>query len=169
MRTRDPRHGSAIVEFILAGLASCTLLITTVQLSMAMWHYHTIAYATHEINRYISTHGRSCSQGGNTCTITVGDIATRWKSQAVGIPSSSASLTLTSHSGTVYTCNPVANCLTDGTQWPPMAHLDNAPGRWTTVSSSYTFHSAIVLVWPGWSGRTGSITVPSTSKITMQF
>lgn len=170
MRTRNRRRGSAMVEFVLAGVAGATMLIATVQLSMAMWNYHTLAYATHETNRYISVHGRDCALAGNACTITVGNVATMFKNLAVGIPSNSAILTLTSNSGTVYTCNPVNTCLADATQWPPVAHMDNMPGRFTTVSASYTFHSAVAIVWPGaQTSRLGVITLPSTSRIVMQF
>lgn len=170
MRTRNRRRGAAMIEFALAGIAGVTMLIGTVRLSMGMWNYHTLAYATHEVNRYISVHGRSCSQGGNHCTITVGNIATLFKSLAVGIPPDSATLTLTSNSGTVYTCSPLSNCLNDTTQWPPVAHLDNAPGRFTTVTSSYTSNAAISIIWPGArSAGIGSVTFPSTSKIIMQF
>jgi Flp pilus assembly protein TadG len=170
MRFRNRRRGSAMVEFALAGIASVTMLISTVQLSIAMWNYHTLAYATHEANRYTSTHGRSCSQGGNTCTITIGQIATKFKANAIGIPPDNSVLTFTSNSGTVFTCSPLSSCLSDTTQWPPVAHMDNAPGRWTTINATYTFNSAIVWVWPGaQSSRVGAITMPSTSKILMQF
>jgi Flp pilus assembly protein TadG len=170
MRAPSARRGSAMIEFALAGIAGVTMLIATVQLSMAMWNYHTLAYATHETNRYISVHGRSCSQGGNHCTITVGNVATLFKTLAVGLPADRATLTLTSDSGVVYTCNPVNTCLSDGTQWPPVAHMDNAPGRFTTVTAGYSFNSAIAVIWPG-AGSTaiGTITLPSTSRIIMQF
>ena len=159
-----------MVEFALAGIASATLLISTVQLSLSMWNYHTLAYATHETNRYISVHGRSCTQGGNSCAINVGNIATKFKTLAVGLPPDSVTLTLTSDSGTVYTCNPLNNCLTDATQWPPVAHYDNAPGHFTTVKATYSRGSAIVMIWPGSSPtRIGRVTLPSQSKIVMQF
>lgn len=159
-----------MVEFALAGIASITLLISTVQLSISMWNYHTLAYATHETNRYISVHGRSCTQGGNSCSITVGNIATKFKTLAVGIPADTVNLTLTSHSGTVYTCSPLSTCLTDATQWPPVAHYDNAPGHYTTVQTSYTRNSILLMLWPGTRPQQiGSVTVPSQSKIVMQF
>lgn len=170
MKHRSRRRGAAMVEFALAGIASATLLISTVQLSLAMWNYHTVAYATHEANRYISVHGRSCTQGGNACSITVGNVATKFKTLAIGIPADSVTLTLTSQSGTVYTCNPLSSCLNDATQWPPVAHMDNAPGRFTTVRAAYTRNSGIVMIWPGSSPtQIGRITMPSESKIVMQF
>jgi hypothetical protein len=79
-------------------------------------------------------------------------------------------VTLTSDSGSVFTCNPVGSYLSDSTQWPPVAHMDNAPGHYTTVRAAYTLHSAIAVFWAG--GQTtniGSITLPAQSKIAMQF
>jgi Flp pilus assembly protein TadG len=170
MKQRSKKRGAAMVEFALAGIASATLLISTVQLSLSMWNYHTLAYATHETNRYISVHGRSCTQGGNSCAINVGNIATKFKTLAVGLPADSVTMTLTSHSGTAYTCNPLSSCLTDNTQWPPVAHYDNAPGHFSTVQTSYSRGSALVMIWPGSSpSRIGRVTLPSQSKIVMQF
>src|SRR5262245_631600 len=38
------QSGSAMIEFVLAGVASATMLISTVTLCYAMWNYHTLAY-----------------------------------------------------------------------------------------------------------------------------
>lgn len=168
---KNGQRGSVMVEFALAGVAGVTLLISTVQLSIAMWNYHTLAYATHETNRYISVHGLGCVTGGNSCGITVANIAAKFEALAIGIPSNSVSMTLTSDSGTTHTCNPLNTCDSDSTSWPPSAHFDNARGRNTAVAVTYTFHSAIVIIWAGGQSpdRIGSITLPSTSKITMQY
>src|SRR5947209_14120200 len=101
-RPRQQR-GSAMLEFVLAGIASATLIISIVQLGLAMWNYHTLTYAVHETNRYIASHGRSCTTGGNSCSITVGDIANKLHSYTVGIPDTNLSMTLTAQSGTVHT------------------------------------------------------------------
>jgi Flp pilus assembly protein TadG len=164
------QRGAAMVEFTIAGVAALTLMVSTVQIGLGMWNYHTLAYAVHETNRYISTHGRNCSLGGNTCTITVADIANKMINNGVGLPSGSVIMTLTSNSGTVYTCNPVSSCTSDSTQWPPIAHLDNYTGKYSQVTSTYTFNSAAVAMWYGWRGqRISSITLKSTSKIKMLF
>src|SRR5205807_7498669 len=94
-QSKKRQRGSAIIEFAIAGSAACTLMISTVQLGIAMWNYHTLAYATHETNRYNAAHGRSCTTGGNGCAITVGNIATKFKSYATGIPDSKINMTLT--------------------------------------------------------------------------
>lgn len=158
-----------MVEFAIAGIAAITLLISTVQLGIVMWNYHTLAYAVHETNRFIASHGRSCTMGGNNCAITVGAIAQKLKWNAIGLPET-LTMTLTSQSGTTYTCNPLSSCLTDSTQWPPVAHLDNNPGNSTTVTAKITLHPAIVQLWFGTPATTiTSVTLPATSKIPIVF
>lgn len=168
--SRKHQHGSALVEFVLAGIASAALMISTVQVAIAMWNYHTLAYATHETNRYIASHGRDCSLGGNTCTITVATIASKLTSSAIGLIPANMNLTLTSASGTVHSCAPVSNCSSDTTQWPPVANFDNMPPNNTTVQVSYSMNSAIVALWYGIAGsRISSITLTSQSQIPMLF
>jgi hypothetical protein len=170
MRTRNRQRGSALVELTIAGIAGITLMISTVQLALAMWNYHTMAEAIHETNRYVASHGRSCTTGGNNCAITVGDIATRLKNLAIGISDSNLNLTLTSQNGVVKFCNPISTCESDSTQWPPATNLDNTPGNNTKLTATLTVHSAIVALWYGSSGtRISSITFKSISIMPIVF
>jgi hypothetical protein len=167
---RQRQQGSGMIEFAIAGAAAITLIISIVQLGLAMWNYHTLAYAVHETNRYIASHGRSCSSGGNNCTITVANIAGKLRSYAVGVPGNRMTMTLTSQSGVVHTCNPVSSCSSDSTQWPPVAHLDNNPGNYTKISAKTTVHVAILAIWFGRTGKTASsLTLPATSNIPIVF
>ena len=75
------------------------LFISTIQLSIGMWNYHTLAYAVHETTRYVSTHGKGCTALGYTCEITVGTIASKVKTLLVGVPDGSVIVTLTTQSG----------------------------------------------------------------------
>jgi len=151
MRTcrRSHRKGSAMVEFALAGVASLSLLIMMVQLCIGLWHFHTLAYAAHESTRYISVHGRGCVTGVTTCSITVGNIATRLAADAIGLPASELNVTLTTDSGAATACNPLSSCMTDSTRWPPSSNLDNTTGKRVTVSASYVFRHAMFGIWPG--------------------
>jgi Flp pilus assembly protein TadG len=159
-----------MVEFSIAGIAVIALLISTVQIGIAMWNYHTLAYAVHETNRYISTHGRSCTTGGNNCVINVGDIANKLKSYAVGILDTNMSMTLTAQSGASYTCTTVSSCESDTTQWPPVAHGDNYVGYTSQITASETMNSMIVALWYGWSGqRIGTVTLRATSNVLIVF
>jgi hypothetical protein len=159
-----------MVEFAIAGIAAVTLLISTVQLGLVMWNYHTLAEAVHETNRYIASHGRSCTTGGNSCSITVGDIATKLKGYAIGIPDTGVSMTLTVQNGTSVTCNPLHSCLTNSTQWPPVAHFDNNPGNTTKVEARIGLAPAIIFMWFGQRATAiSSVTLPATSEIPIVF
>jgi hypothetical protein len=160
------------VEFSIAGIASVALLICTIQIGIAMWTYHSLAYAVRETNRYVSTHGRNCLTGGNGCGIYVGDVANKLKSNAVTIPDSRINMTLTSASGsTVISCSPLTTCESDtSTQWPPTSHQDNWKGQYITLTASTTMKSMIVALWCGWSGqRIDTVTLTSTSKVQILF
>ena len=78
-----------MVEFALAGVGTVLLLISTIQLAIGMWHYHSMAYAVHEATRYVSTHGAGCSKIGYSCRVSVGTIATKIKSYSRGVSGSS--------------------------------------------------------------------------------
>jgi hypothetical protein len=159
-----------MVEFVIVGIAGMALMVSTVQLGLAMWNYHTLAEAVHETNRYIASHGRSCTVGGNSCTITVGDIATRLKTLAIGIPDTGINMTLTSQSGVTKSCSPLSSYESDATQWPPNDNFDNSPGNFTTINARYAFHSSMILLWYGSSGqRIDSIGLTSTSSIPIVF
>lgn len=169
---RHRQRGVGLVEFSIAGIASITLMICTVQIGIAMWTYHSLAYAVHETNRYVSAHGRSCLTGGNGCGIYVGDVANKLKSYAPNIPDTQINMTLTSDSlNTVVTCNPISTCESDtSTQWPATSHQDNWIGKTVKLTASTTMQSMIVALWYGWSGqRISSVTLKSTSTVQVLF
>jgi hypothetical protein len=155
-----------MIEFILAGIASATLMISTVQISLAMWNYHTLAYAVHETNRYIIVHGRACSQGTNNCTITVANIVSKFQSNSIGLDASKVTLTLTPQTSTAKSCSPITACSNSSDQWPPSTNLDNYIGRYSTVKASYTTGLGIVSLWFRSKGtRIGTATFTSQSKL----
>src|SRR5258708_5592506 len=125
MRRRRQQRGSVMVEFSLAGIASITILISTFQLAMGMWNYHTLAYKVHEATRYIAVHGVGCTKYGNSCSVTVGTLAQKIDSVGVGIPSGSVNVTLTTDSGAATDCTPLSSCFTSTTVWPPSTNNDN--------------------------------------------
>ena len=169
MRNRKQR-GSAMVEFVIAGIAGITLMISTVQIALAMWHYHTLAQAVHETNRYIASHGRSCTSGGNACSITVGDVASTLRTHAIGILDNQLNMTLIPQTSAAVNCNPLRSCIGSTALWPPATNMDNAPGNYTKITASVTMPSAIVFLWYGVSGqRIGSITMRSTSSVPIVF
>jgi hypothetical protein len=166
----DRRRGSTMVEFALAGGASLALMISTIQLSLGMWNYHTLAYAIHETTRYTAVRGRGCTYPGNTCSVSVGTIANKLKANAIGIPAGSLNVTFTADSGAQITCNPLTTCYSDTTIWPPMTNHDNQIGKKITISARYTMNPVMLGIWPGQTAtRFGALTLPASSTQTIIF
>ena len=170
MRRKKQQRGSAMVEFATAGIASTFILISTFQLAMIMWNYHTMAYAIHEATRYTAVRGVNCTKPGNTCSTTVGGIATKIKTLGIGIPVGTVNVSLTTDSGAVTTCNPLSSCLSNTTVWPPSSSGDNRLDKYITISGSYQFQSALIFFWPGVGTQNfGRIGLPASSKQTIVF
>jgi hypothetical protein len=169
MRRRAQR-GSAIVEFALAGIATMVILISTFQLAWAMWNYHTMATMVHEGTRYAAVRGVGCTKAGNTCSVTIGNIATKLQQAGIGISSDSVNVTLTTDSGAATTCAPLNTCLTNTTTWPPSSSNDNRVGKLITISAAYRFRGALMFYWPG-QGVTpfGEIWLPASSTQSIIF
>jgi hypothetical protein len=149
MRRSKHQAGATLIEFVLAGIPSIFLLISIFQMSMAMWNYHTVASAVKDTARYVSVKGRGCTVTGNTCSITVGDIAHKMARAAIGLPPERISATLTTQSGQTRVCNPLNSCYSDATVWPPASNYDNAPQSAVKISAQYSFPSPVALAWPG--------------------
>jgi hypothetical protein len=167
---RKRQSGVAMVEFALAGVASIFLLICTFHLSMGMWNYHTIANAVHQTSRYLAVKGVNCTKPGNTCSVNVGAIATKFKYYAVGVPADQVIVTLTTHSGGTTSCSPLTSCLANTTVWPPSSNQDNYIGKNIKINATYRFRSPLLFFWPG-NGATqfGEIWFPSESTQTILF
>ena len=159
-----------MVEFAFAGIASMFLMISTVEVSRGMWNYHTLAYAVREGGRYASFHGKGCTNPGNSCSVTVGDIANQIANAAIGVDASQLNVTLTTPSGAATNCNPLNSCFTSAAVWPPSASNDNAPGGSITISAQYTFQSALAMLWPGAKPPSfGAIVFPASSTQIIMF
>jgi len=161
-------RGSAMVEFCLAGIATTFLLISTVSLCLAMWNYHTLAFALHEATRYAAVHGKNCSIPGNSYAITVGDIANKITTNAIGVDAGLVNVTLTTDSGDATPCNPLNSCSSDTTVWPPASNSDNRVGKNITISAKYNVRTPLAMFWPGTSPQQfGAIwlTANSSQKI----
>jgi hypothetical protein len=170
MKRKNTRRGSVLVEFTLAGIGAIFLLLFTFHLSMAMWNYHTLAFAVHEGTRFVAVKGKGCTQPGNTCSATVGTIAQKIKSVGIGLPSSQVTFTLTTDSGAVTTCSPLSSCFTNTTVWPPSTNQDNKVGKLVTLSAKYQFRSPLVFFWPGKTPATaGAVWLPASSKQMIMF
>jgi hypothetical protein len=159
-----------MVEFALAGIVVLTFIPAVVQLSIGMWNYHTLAYAVHEGARYAGSHGRGCITGSSTCGINVAKMMTNIRANAVGLTPSALGVTLITDSGSSIACNPVTSCSSNSTLWPPTSNMDNLPGKKVTVSATYTFRVAALMIWPGaGSAHFGTFRFPAKSTETIIF
>lgn len=170
MRRTKAQRGSVLVEFSLAGIAAIFLILFTFHLAMAMWNYHTLAFAVHEGTRYVAVKGKGCTQPGNTCSATVGMIAQKIASVGIGIPSSQVTVSLTTDSGAVTSCAPLSSCFTNTAVWPPSTNQDNKVGKLVSVAAKYQFRSPLVFFWPGKTGGTmGAVWLPASSRQMIMF
>src|ERR1041385_4640042 len=137
MRKNKRERGSNIVEFTLAGIQVIFLIYSTLQLSIGMWNYHTLAYAVNEGAHYAAVRGQGCSTGGNSCGTTGGALAHQIASAAIAIPADQVNVPLTTAIGQAQSCSPLNSCFSSNTAWPPATNSDNAPGKAVTVSARY--------------------------------
>jgi len=145
----QPRTGSVMLEFALTGTPLLFVILSLVWMSIGMWQYHTLAEAVSVTARAASVHGAGCA--GQTCSTTVGAVATLLAGRAIGIPSSQLNVTLTSSASTV-TCNPLSSCTSNSAAWPSLAG-NTAVTTNIAISATYPFSSPI----PLWTPHNGSM------------
>src|ERR1700690_1807321 len=97
---RSNRGGNALIQFSLLGIPMMFATISVVSVGIDMWQFHNLAFVSETTARYISTHGATCAQNGNTCTITVGNIATFFENEGEALSPSLVIMKLTDGSGT---------------------------------------------------------------------
>lgn len=168
MRRAPNRRGQALVEFTLVTIPLIFILISTFEMARGMWDYQTLCFSVRAGLRYAAAHGQGCSQNGNTCTLTVSDVAHAIAGAAVGLPPGNFNAVLSSTTAASVSCTPVSSCYGNVTVWPPAA--DSAPGKDIAVSGTYVFRSAISMYWPGTSPLAfGSFTLSAWSRQQVLF
>lgn len=135
--------GSAMLEFVLIGIAMIFMLICLFEISRGLWAYHTLAYAVREGTRYAAMHGKDCASP-NTCTITIGNIVTYMKSAGGGIDPDNTTLTFTPQSGSA-TSDTMTNLSSSTTNFPPSGAY--AQGNTVQISSQYKFKTILAMMW----------------------
>ena len=166
-KSRRKRRGSAMVEFVLAGIPVIFILISIFELSRGMWTYHTMAYAVREGVRYAAVHGKGCASP-NTCQVTIGQITTVIKAAGAGLPPSTTVVTFTPASGSASSAT-MTSQLTSTTVWPPSAA--NAPGQNIKIKVSYPFRTFLAVFWTGAGGvnDSGVFNLGASSSAPIQF
>src|SRR5580658_8968440 len=116
MDWRNKRRGSACLEFAFTGVPLIFVWLSTVQIALGMWHYHTMQYAVKATGAYLALHGSDCASP-NTCSITIANVASVMKSNAIGLPPTSLQMTFNSVSSSNHSTvtNTVSCTLTNAT------------------------------------------------------
>jgi len=167
MAGRKQRQGSSIIEFTLVGIPMIFVIVSTFEMARGMWVYQTLAHGVKDAARYASVHGKTCRTNGNSCGITVAQVASRIQSAGTGLDGDYVSVTLTDGAGST-PCSMLTSCLSNTTTWPSDA--GGVPGSALTVTASYQFRSALSMFWPG-AGKVNFATVsfPASARETVQF
>jgi Flp pilus assembly protein TadG len=163
---RNRRGGNALIEFSLLGVPLMFVTISVVSISIDMWEFHNLAFATDATARYISMHGATCSANSNSCTITVGNVANYFETVGMALMHSTAVLYLTDGSGTT-TCNPVSTCTSSSTQFPNASY--NSVGSDIKVKATYVLKSPFPMYWPPRDDPPSDFTVAATSRQRILF
>ncbi len=66
------KRGVTILEFSLAGIPALFVFISTIEMALGMWQYHTLGYAMKDATRTIISRGQGCQMTGNSCGSTIG-------------------------------------------------------------------------------------------------
>ena len=154
-----------MIEFTIIGLPLIFLTISIIECALAMWQYHTLEYCVTTTARYVITHGRTCSQNGNNCTVTLGDVASLMKNQAIALDATKLDVALYTQSGTT-TCYPLSTCLSNTSQFP--SAVDNGVNLDVKIVASYPVANPFPFFWPGssaTSGRTFRLGATSRQRI----
>ena len=117
---RRRQAGNSIVEFALVGIPTIFIVLSVFEMARGMWEYHTLSEAIKHGARYCIVKGENCSQPGNSCSVTVGAIASKIAGYAVGMPPNDLNVTLYSNSGSI-ACTPINSCFSNTAKWPRTA------------------------------------------------
>lgn len=164
-------EGNQTLEFTMVGIPLTFILFSIANMSFAMLTMHTLQESVEQGARYVATRGSTCSSGGNTCSVTVQQIAAVVVGAAPGISPSNIKLTLTpaADTGNAITCNPLTLCMSSCSTgcnasrtvtWPTSTNSDNSPGQDIVVSADCTVSAPMVLFWPG---NSASKQIPSAT------
>ena len=156
-----------MIEFTLVGVPMICTITSIIMTAIAMWQFESLAFGTQITARYIVMHGRTCTQDGNSCTVTVSDIAAYFARQTIALDPSQTNLTLKSATAT-RNCSPLNSCTGDTTQFP--SAVDNGVNFDVTVKATYGVTNPLAMFWPGTTGvGSGNFNLMATSRQRIVF
>jgi len=133
-----------MLEFTLTSIPLMFVLISIVQMALAMWNYHTLAETIKYATRMAAVRGTDCA--GLSCQLTVGSIAQTITTKGIGLTASKLNVVLTSNSGSI-NCAPVSNCNSSSTVWPPSG--GNQVNQVISISATYSLNQGLAMFVPG--------------------
>jgi Flp pilus assembly protein TadG len=164
---RRNERGNALIEFIFLGIPVIFITLSIIEASLAMWEFSSLSYTVSIATRFVVTHGRGCTKNGNTCSITVGNVANLLSSEAPALDPSKLNATLYTHATTT-TCNPVNSCFSSTTQFPNST--DNGINLDVKIVATYPITNPLPMFWSGSGQVAGSgFTVSATSRQRILF
>jgi len=126
-----------MIEFAAAGIPIILVMVSIIEMGLTMWTYETLAFAVREGARYAATKGQGCSYSGNSCGVTVANIAQKIAAAGIGLAPGTLNITLTSAAGSI-ACNPLNSCYSNNTFFPPSSsNSENKLSNPITVTGSY--------------------------------
>ncbi len=161
---RRKQRGNSTVEMALISIPLIFMIVGTVEVSSALWTYHTLAAAVKQGARFAAVHGAGCVAASASCAIGAAAIQQVVRQAGVGLNPALLSLTL-STVGSAESCSAAATCGDGATPWPAAPY--NAIGLPLTVSGKYSFQWVGASLWPG--QVTTSPTLSATSTEMIQF
>ena len=193
------QRGATTVEMTLVGIPIIFILISTFEMSRAMWNYHTLSNAVKEGVRYAIVHGQNCGTVGspplisNNCQVSsaggpnpiglrsvaqviqdagVGldpDRTVLWFCAPAPTPASCASTTTPCALGSASTKWPQCSAVAVN-PWPPPC-CNQGGFNHIEIDIGTEFHSMAALFWPGAGGAAtfGVVNFGASSIELMQF
>lgn len=162
--TRDRRRGSATIELALLFVPLFFTFIASIEVSRAMWTYHTFTSAVKKASRVAAVHGARCVEASAACPASIAAVAQVVRDWAIGLDVNQIGVTFTA-GGQSRHCASLSQCLTDGSRWPDSP--GNAVGLPITIDATYPFYSAVSVFWPG--GLPAAFQLRAHSLETIQF
>jgi hypothetical protein len=159
VKRHNRSRGTALLEFAFTGPPLIFICISTFQMALGMWHYHTLQYSVKAAGSYLAQHGSDCG-GSNNCLLKIQDLAALMKTYAIGLPATSVNMTFNSVSSTDHSTvlstvscvltnstTPANGCDQNTTQWLPSSN--NAVGSEFEIQAEYLWSPIIGIVAPG--------------------
>lgn len=158
------RRGSLTIEMSLVFIPFFFMLLACMEVTRAMWTYHTLTSAVKKAARVAAVRGAQCAEASAACPASVATVAQVLRDWGIGLDPNQVRVTLSTASQSRQ-CASLTQCLGDQTRWP--APPSNAAGLPVTIDAVYPFHSVVSVFWPG--GSPAAFQLRAHSTETIQF